>query len=78
MPRKKKLPPELPPPADPAGLITVKEAAARLGIHPQTVRVWIMDGTITGYRVGPKLIRLDPADVAAMARPEPVARGGAA
>ncbi len=56
--------------------ITIGAAAVRLGVHPKTIRRRIADGQLTGYRVGPHLIRLDPAEVDALLRPIPT--GGSA
>ena len=42
---------------------TIEAEAERLGVHPRTIRRRIADGTITGYRVGTRSIRLDPAEV---------------
>lgn len=51
------------------------EAAARHGVSTKTIRRRIADGTLTGYRSGPHLVRLDPAEVdAALLRPIPTAR----
>jgi len=44
--------------------ITVAEAAEVFGVAPITIRRWIAAGRLTAYRVGPKLIRLDPDQVA--------------
>lgn len=53
--------------------LTVAEAAARIGVNTKTVRRRIADGSLVGYRVGPRLIRLDPAEVDALLRPIPTA-----
>jgi excisionase family DNA binding protein len=37
----------------------VKRAAARFDVHDRTVRRWIAEGLITGYRVGSTLIKVD-------------------
>lgn len=60
--------PVMPPPPP---LISIAEAAVRLSCNPRTIRRRIADGTLTGYRVGPQLIRLDPAEVEALCRPIP-------
>lgn len=38
---------------------SIPDAAEYLGVHPATVRQMIADGRLTGYRSGPKLIRVD-------------------
>jgi len=52
-------------------MFTVAEAADRLHVHSRTIRRRIADGTLSAYRVGPHLIRLDPAEVEALLRPIP-------
>jgi excisionase family DNA binding protein len=52
---------------------TIAEAAKRTGVSTKTIRRRIADGTLTGYRFGPHLIRLDPAEVDALLRPIPSA-----
>lgn len=52
-------------------LVTVAAVAAQLGVHPQTVRRWIAQGRLTGYRLGPRLLRLDAAQVDELARELP-------
>jgi len=44
-------------------LVSPQEAADRLGVSTRTVRRRIADGSIIGYRVGPRLIRVDVAQV---------------
>lgn len=40
-------------------LATLAEAANTYGVSVKTIRRRISDGTVTGYRVGPRLIRVD-------------------
>ena len=39
---------------------SVAEAAARVGVSTKTVRRWIASGQLAGYRMGPRLLRVDP------------------
>lgn len=48
--------------------VSLAEAARRLGCTTRTVRRRIADGSLTGYRMGPRLIRLDAAEVDALLR----------
>jgi len=41
----------------------IEAEAERLGVNPRTIRRRIADGTITGYRVGARSIRVDPAEI---------------
>ena len=43
--------------------VTIAVAAERLGLSAKSVRRRIADGTLPAYRIGPRLIRLDSADV---------------
>jgi excisionase family DNA binding protein len=53
---------------------SIAETARRYDVSERTVRRWIASGLITGYRVGPTLIRLDPGEVdAALSRTIPSA-----
>ena len=54
-------------------LITIADAAARWQVHPRTIRRRIAEGSLTAYRVGPHLIRLDADELDAMLRPIPAA-----
>ena len=58
-------------------MLTIAEAAEHLNVHPRTVRRRIADGTLTGYRVGSHLIRLDPVEVDGLLRPIPSAGSAA-
>ena len=53
---------------------SVGEAAARVGVSTKTVRRWISSGQLAGYRVGPRLLRIDPDDVDRMLTLIPTAR----
>ncbi len=57
--------------------ISIADAAVRLGVSPKTVRRRIADGSLPAYRVGPHLVRLDPAEVDALLRPIPCAGSAA-
>ena len=39
---------------------SVGEAPARVDVSTRTVRRWIASGQLAGYRIGPRLLRLDP------------------
>lgn len=56
--------PQEAPPEKP--MISTEEAAARLGVHVETVRRWIRAGRLAPVRVAPKLFRLRSADVDAL------------
>lgn len=56
-------------PARPRQFISVHDAAARLGVEVRTVRRYIHGGKLPAFRVGDKLLRVDAADVDALARP---------
>lgn len=50
-------------------LITIASAAERLALAEQTVRRYVDQGRLTGYRVGPRQLRLDAHEVDNLARP---------
>jgi len=45
--------------------------AEYIGVSEKTIRRMIASGQITGYRVGPRLIRIDLNEVDVLARPVP-------
>ena len=59
-------------------LLSIEQAAEVLGVHPRTVRRYISRGILIGYRVGPRLVKVDLTDVEQLARPIPTAGGDAA
>lgn len=50
-------------------LVPIAEAAAYLDLSVRTVRRYIHEGRITGYRVGPRLIKLNVAELDTLLRP---------
>jgi excisionase family DNA binding protein len=62
-------------PASTRKLVSQTEAAEFAGVCTRTIRNWIAAGVIVGYRTGPRLIRVDIAELeAALLQP----MGGAA
>ncbi len=59
----------------PARRVPIATAAAFYGVSPKTVRRRIADGTIPAHRLGPRLIRVDLADVEAALRLIPAGGG---
>lgn len=52
-----------------ATLLSIKQAAAYAGVSPRTMRRWVDDGRVVACRFGPRLLRIDPNDLTAMAMP---------
>jgi len=50
-------------------LDSIHGAASTAGVHPSTIRRWISQGRITGYRMGPRLIKVDLDELARMLTP---------
>jgi excisionase family DNA binding protein len=50
-------------------------AAAYADVSTRTLRRYIAQGRLTGYRVGPRLLKVDLDDLDRLARPIPTARG---
>ncbi len=57
-------------------LESIEHAADYLGVSTKTLRRYIAAGRVTGYRTGPRLIRVDLNELDAMLRPIPAAVGG--
>lgn len=49
--------------------LTLPEVAELLGVSTSSVRRLIARGDLRAYRYGPRLIRVDPADLRAMREP---------
>ena len=56
-------------------LESLTNAAEQYGVTTKTLRRWISAGRITGYRFGPRMIRVDLDEIDALLRP--LATGGA-
>ena len=61
-----------PAPGVPDDLISMEQAAERLNLNPRTIRGWIDDGRIRGWRLGPRLIKVSKAEVDGQLQPMPV------
>jgi excisionase family DNA binding protein len=57
-------------------LASIAEAATYAACNPRTIRRMIARGELTGYRMGPRLVRVDLAEVDAALKVIPT--GGAA
>ncbi|WP_240474267.1 helix-turn-helix domain-containing protein [Intrasporangium chromatireducens] len=55
----------------------MEAAADYLGVHPLTIRRRIAAGRLKAYRLGPRTIRVDLADVEALLQPVATASGDA-
>jgi len=51
--------------------VTIAAAAEYTNLHTQTIRRRIADGTIPAYRIGPRMLRVDLAEVHAALRQIP-------
>jgi excisionase family DNA binding protein len=56
-------------------LVGLAAAAAYADVSTRTLRRYIAQGRLTGYRVGPRLVKVDLDDVDRLAQPIPTARG---
>jgi excisionase family DNA binding protein len=50
---------------------SLEHAAERLDVSERTIRRYVSTGRLTGYRTGPRLLRVDRAEVDAMLEPIP-------
>ncbi|MEO7980341.1 MAG: helix-turn-helix domain-containing protein [Sporichthyaceae bacterium] len=57
--------------------IPLAEAAASRGVSTRTVRRWIAAGLLPAYRVGPRLVRINPEDLDKLDRRIPTAGSAA-
>lgn len=56
-------------------LASINQAAEYAGVCSRTIRRNISAGRLTGYRMGPRLIRVDLNELDSMLRPIPTAGG---
>jgi excisionase family DNA binding protein len=52
-------------------LLKISDVARQFGVTTQTVRAWISSGKLPAVRVGERVIRIRPSDLAAMERKIP-------
>ena len=55
--------------------LSIQEVADTYGVSTRSIRRYIAAGRLTAYRVGPRLIRLDPKQVEKELGGEPIAVG---
>jgi len=60
----------------PRRIAPIADAADYLGTSERTIRRYIAAGRLTGYRVGPRLIRVDLNELDTLLRQIPTALGG--
>ena len=54
----------------------IKTTSEQYGVSEKTLRRYIAEGKITGYRLGPRLIRVDLDEVEQLLTPIPAAKAG--
>lgn len=54
-------------------LRSIADAAAEADVSTRTIRRYIAEGRLTGYRVGPRLVKVDLADLDTLVRRIPTA-----
>lgn len=45
------------------------QVGPQFGISARTIRRWVAEGKLTGYRIGTRILVVDPDQVAALLRP---------
>jgi excisionase family DNA binding protein len=53
----------------PLRMASIDTAATLAGCSPRTIRRYISQGRLSGYRMGPRLIRVDLAEIDALLSP---------
>lgn len=64
-------------PAGTRRLVSMATAAAHADVSVRTLRRYIAQGRLTGYRLGPRLVKVDLNEVDRLAQPIPNARASA-
>jgi excisionase family DNA binding protein len=54
-------------------LVSINQAARLVDVSPRTIRRRIADGSLTGYRFGPRIIRVDLDEVDSLLKRIPAA-----
>jgi excisionase family DNA binding protein len=49
--------------------LSIRAAAKELGVDEGSVRNWLADGTLRGYRIGKRVVRIRREDIEAAKRP---------
>jgi excisionase family DNA binding protein len=57
---------------------SISDGANYYGVSPRTVRRLIAAGRLKAYRIGPRIIRLDKAELDSVMQPIPTASGDVA
>jgi excisionase family DNA binding protein len=57
-------------------LAGITEAAEYADVSARTVRRYVSDGRLTGFRVGPRLVKIDLDELDRIIRPIPAGGGG--
>lgn len=65
--------PPAPQPLPQRRLAAVQDGASYAGVSTKTIRRWIANGVLPGYRMGPRLLKVDLNDLDALARRIPTA-----
>jgi excisionase family DNA binding protein len=64
------------PPSTALRLVSLAAGAAFADVSVRTLRRYIAQGRLTGYRVGPRLVKVDLHELEQLARPIPAAPAG--
>ena len=56
-------------------LVSLATAATYADVSTRTLRRYISQGRLSGYRVGPRLVKIDLNELDRLVRPIPTARG---
>ena len=56
-------------------LVSIAQASDYADVNPKTIRRWIAAGHLPGYRMGPRLLKVDLNELDAMLRPIATAGG---
>ena len=62
----------------PARPASIKQAAAKVGVHPDTIRSRIKFGELTCYRFGERILRVDLDELESLYTPIPTVKNSGA